>query len=305
MPISIIVHAGAWTIPDELLEPSRAACRQAVEVGWAILAAGGAAVDAAQAAVESLERDPLIDSGVGAQLNRDGVVELDAAIMDGARVKFGSVAAVRRSKSPVGIARALLEADVGEPSILVGEGAERFAAERGLPLCDPVELIGDAARQFWRERVADQPVGAARAGHDTVGACAIDHAGNLAAAISTGGTPFKRAGRIGDSPLPGCGFWADNRLGAAVATGVGEALMRVTMARTTLTHLARLGDPFAAAQAAVDELHELTHAEGGAGGVILLDREGRPGWFTSTAHLAFGYRTEADAEPVAMFFLGA
>src|SRR3954447_15682957 len=148
MPISLIVHGGAWDIPDDEVAEHQAGCRAALEAGWRVLERGGAALDAVEAAVRVLEDAPIFDAGVGSVLNRDGDVELDAAIMDGPSLRSGAVAAVRRVKNPITLARRVLESQV---ILLVGPGAERFAESAGLPLCDPAELIVERERARWQE----------------------------------------------------------------------------------------------------------------------------------------------------------
>src|SRR5215212_4214213 len=151
MPISLIVHGGAWDIPDDEVAEHQAGCRAALEAGWLVLEGGGAALDAVEAAVRVLEDAPIFDAGVGSVLNRDGDVELDAALMDGPTLRSGAVAAVRRVRNPITLARRVLESQV---ILLVGQGAERFAESAGLPLCDPAELIVGRERARWQELLA-------------------------------------------------------------------------------------------------------------------------------------------------------
>ncbi len=155
MPIALIVHGGAWDIPDDEVDEHQAGCRQALEIGWQVLQAGGTALDAVEAAVRALEDAPIFDAGVGSVLNRDGDVELDAAVMDGATLRSGAVAAVRRVRNPITLARRVLESQV---VLLVAQGAERFAAESGVPFCDPAELIVEREYQRWRELLAQTNV---------------------------------------------------------------------------------------------------------------------------------------------------
>src|SRR6187431_970732 len=148
MPISLIVHGGAWDIPDDEVAEHQAGCRAALDAGWQVLQRGGAALDAVEAAVRVLEDAPIFDAGVGSVLNRDGDVELDAAIMDGLSLRSGAVAAVRSMRNPITLARRVLESQV---ILLVGQGAERFAAAAGWPLCDPAELIIEREHTRWQE----------------------------------------------------------------------------------------------------------------------------------------------------------
>src|SRR5689334_4613551 len=148
MPLSLIVHGGAWDIPDDEVEAHRAGCRSALDTGWQVLERGGSALDAVEAAVRALEDAPIFDAGVGSVLNRDGEIELDAAMMDGPTLRSGAVAAVRRVKNPITLARRVMESQV---ILLVGQGAERFAESAGVPFCDPSELIVARERRRWQE----------------------------------------------------------------------------------------------------------------------------------------------------------
>ena len=139
MKPSLIVHGGAWTIPDEAIAACKAGCRRALEAGWEILKSGGQAADAVEAAIVVLEDDPVFDAGTGGHLTLDGCVELDAILMDGATLKAGAVTTLRRIKNPIRLARRVM--DRCDHMMLSGEGAERFAVEQGLPLCDPQDLI--------------------------------------------------------------------------------------------------------------------------------------------------------------------
>ena len=306
MPIAIIVHGGAWDIPRELHADHEAGCRAAAEAGWAILAAGGSALDAVEAAVRVMEDHPVFDAGRGSHLNRDGVVELDAGIMDGRTLMAGAVASVTHIANPISLARRVLHDS--EHVFLVGAGAERFAAEAGIPLCDPAELVVERERRLWEERrrtndegrtTADERRAAFEAtgtvGADTVGAVAIDAAGNLAVGNSTGGTSFKHPGRVGDTPIIGCGLYADNMMGAAACTGWGEQIMKTVLAKTTVDQIALLGSATDAANVAIAYFR---HRIGGLGGVICISPTGQIGFAHSTPYLAHAYRTEGMAEVV-------
>ena len=298
---AIIVHGGAWDIPPELHADHLAGCRAAAEAGWAILSAGGSALDAIEAAVRIMEDHPVFDAGRGSHLNRDGVVELDAGIMEGRTLMAGAVAGVKRIANPISLARRVLH---DSPHIfLVGEGAERFAVEAGIPLCDPAELVVERERLLWEERrktndegrrVADDWRAAFSA--DTVGAVALDEAGNLAVANSTGGTFFKQPGRVGDTPLIGCGLYADNNMGAAICTGWGEQIMKTVLAKTAVDQIALYGSAQTAANVAIAYFR---HRVSGLGGVICLSPEGQIGLAHSTPYLAHAYRGEEMPDVVA------
>jgi len=298
MPLAIIAHGGAWDIPEELRAEHLESCRAAVDAGWGLLTAGGTALEAVEAAVRIMEDHAVFDAGRGSHLNADGEVELDAGIMDGASLRAGAVASVKRIANPITLARHVLHES---PHVfLVGEGAERFAQEVGMELCDPAELIVPRERELWerkRRETKAAPLDALfRAGaSDTVGAIALDAAGNLAAANSTGGTFFKHPGRVGDTPIIGCGLYADNMLGAAACTGWGEQIMKTVLARTTVDQIALLGSAGAAANVAIAYFK---HRVGGLGGVICMSPTGDVGFAHSTPCLAHAYRSEGMADIV-------
>lgn len=322
MPIALIVHGGAWAIPDEEVEDHRAGCRRALDAGWEVLRRGGSALDAVEAAVRQLEDDPTFDAGVGSVLNSAGFVELDAATMDGATLRSGAVAAVQRVPHPITLARRVMDSHV---VLLVGEGAERFAKTAGVPLCDPSQLIVERELRRWEELRAQQGYrtehafgarGEGEAGRpgnreaggadgaptpppphplDTVGAVALDRSGDLAAATSTGGTANKPPGRVGDSPLIGAGLYADNQTGGCSSTGWGESIIKVLLAKTATDLIGAGLAPMDAARQAIDVLQARV---GGYGGCILLDRLGRVGWAYNTPRMAYAYRTEDGREAV-------
>lgn len=270
-PYAILVHGGAGRQPDAEREAALAGCRQAALLGWEILHNGGNALDAAQAAVVALEDNPLFNAGTGATLNALGEVELDASIMDGRTLRAGAVAAVKRIKNPIVLARKIMQ----ETShvLLVGEGASRFAAEMGLHECTDHTLIVQRQLERWQEQ------------HGTVGAVAVDRQGHLAAATSTGGVFNKLPGRVGDSALIGCGTYADTA-GAVSCTGAGEAIIRMVLGKTAVDFLHAGLSPQEAAERSVALLHAKTAARGG---LIILDRQGRIGYARNTIHMPVCY----------------
>lgn len=282
MKPSLIVHGGAWNIPDAAAEACRQGCRNALEAGWRILERGGTALDAVEAAIVVLEDDPIFDAGVGSHLNREGRVELDAIVMDGKTLNAGAVASVQRVRNPIRLARRVMESC--EHILLVGTGAERFAAQQGLSLCDPADLIIERERARWQAHQQQERCPFCSAG--TVGAVALDAAGNLVSGTSTGGTCCKLPGRVGDSPLIGCGCYADSQAGGVSCTGHGEAIMKVVMAHAACELLRAGGTAPQVAQRAVQILAERT---GSTGGLILLDRNGDPGFAFNTTSMAYGY----------------
>ncbi len=300
----MIVHGGAWNIPDEAVADCRAGCRRALEAGWEILRRGGTALDAVEAAIVVLEDDPTFDAGLGSHLNRDGRVELDAIVMDGASLKAGAVAAVERIRNPIRLARKVLESC--EHMMLVGAGAEQFALEQGLPLCAPEELVTERERSAWRRCREGRHSAEFHLSHQhgTVGAVARDLQGSLVAGTSTGGTCCKRPGRVGDSPLVGCGCYADAEAGAVSCTGWGEAIMKIVMAKTAVDLLrpavagARHTVPASPHDAAETCVRLLAERAQGRGGLILLDRDGRPGVAFNTPRMAYAYMS-ADLSIVA------
>ena len=215
----------------------KSGCERALAAGWGILEAGGSALDAIEAAVVILEDDPVFDAGYGSHLNLDGRVECDAIVMDGATLRAGAVATLQHVRNPVRLARKVLENC--PHMMLVAEGAEHFAHEQGIKLCAPEELITDAERDAWAKCKIDKHAAAFHRGHEqgTVGAVAMDREGRLFAATSTGGTCCKLPGRVGDSPLIGCGCYADSEAGAVSCTGYGEAIMKIVMAKTAADFL--------------------------------------------------------------------
>ncbi len=304
MKPSLIVHGGAWDIPDEAVDVCKAGCERALVAGWSILNQGGSALDAVEGAVVVLEDDPVFDAGFGSHLTLDGHAECDAIVMDGATLRAGSVAALRRIRNPVRLARQVLENC--PHMMLVAEGAERFAADQGLQLCAPDELIAEGERDAWLKCRNSKHAAAHHRGHEqgTVGAVALDSNDRLFAATSTGGTCCKLPGRVGDSPLIGCGCYADNEAGGVSCTGYGEAIMKVVLAKTAADFLRRpvgsdtnpspsiLPKPSTpdvaalAAREAVSVLAKRTHA---TGGLILLDRKGNPGFAFNTPRMAYAY----------------
>jgi L-asparaginase / beta-aspartyl-peptidase len=231
MKPSLIIHGGAWNIPDQAVEDCRTGIRRALEAGWKILSSGGSATDAVESAIVILEDDPTFDAGFGAHLNTAGRVQLDAIIMDGATLKAGSVAAVERIRNPIRLARQVLEHS--EHMMIVAAGAEKFAAEHGVPLCAPEDLIHERERVAWARCLEDSHAAEHHVGHEsgTVGAVALDLHGHLVAGTSTGGTCCKLPGRVGDSPLIGCGCYADAEAGGVSCTGHGEGIMKIVMAK--------------------------------------------------------------------------
>lgn len=288
---AFIVHGGAWGIPDAEVADHLAGVRAAVDTGWRILAEGGSALDAVEAAIVLMEDDPAFDAGVGSHLNRDGQVELDAGLMEGAELRAGAVAGVRRLRHPISAARRIME--IGDHILFVGDGAERYAEEKGIALIDNGELVIPRERARYEAMRAETlklttPDPFRQRHFGTVGAVALDAAGRIVAGTSTGGSLYKRPGRVGDSPLPGSGYWADATTAGVSTTGWGESIIRVQLARRA----AELIDQGAVGpEAAVRAIEELGTRVGGWGGIILIDRAGWIGFAHNTPRMAFAWRT--------------
>ena len=270
---AIAIHGGAGVITkDKIPDGGRAhleALRAALELGRSTLAAGGTSLDAVEKVVRRLEDDPLFNAGKGAVYDHDGLHELDAAIMDGRRLACGAVAAVKTVKNPISLARLVMERS--PHVLLVGEGADRFAAEMG------VERVGQdyfhTAYRYeeWQQELRKKRGGAdAGKSHGTVGAVALDRFGNLAAATSTGGTTDKLAGRVGDSPIVGAGTYADNRTCAVSGTGSGEEFIRHAVAHDIAALIEYRGATVQQAAEAVVR----GKLRPGDGGVIVVGRDG-------------------------------
>src|SRR5438105_8935293 len=270
--------------------------RNAIAAGWRVLDAGGTALDAVEQSVVIMEDDDTFDAGRGAFLNREGKVQLDALIMDGATLRAGGVGCVEHLRNPIRAARKILSES---PHIyFVAEGAERFAAEHGIPLCKNEDLIipreVERLREFQSHLAEhEKDLFAPTISHDTVGAVALDRDGNIAAATSTGGTLNKAPGRLGDSSLIGCGCYADNRTAAASTTGWGEPIMKLVLAKWAADRVASGNSPEWVAPEAINYLESRVS---GHGGIILLDARGRFGITHNTPRMAWGVKTRKQEE---------
>jgi len=273
----------------------------ALAAGWRVLERGGSALDAVEEAVVVMEDDETFDAGRGSFLNRDGRVQLDALIMDGATLRAGGVGCVERLRNPVRAARKILSES---PHVyFVAEGAERFAAEHGISLCRNEDLI--IPREVERLRAYQaQPNSHGNElfapdsddvtiSHDTVGAVALDQHANIAAATSTGGTLNKAPGRLGDSSLIGCGCYADNESAAASTTGWGEPIMKLVLAKWTADRISAGNLPEWSAQEAMNYLKQRVN---GHGGIIVLNRQGRFGIAHNTPRMAWACKTVRQQE---------
>jgi beta-aspartyl-peptidase (threonine type) len=280
--IAIGVHGGAFNIPVDEREAHRLGCRAALEAGLAVLRAAGSALDAVEAAVRSLEDNGTFDAGRGSFLDEDGFVSLDAGMMDGSTLNTGSVAAAIGVPNAVSLARAVLESP---HAVIVGDGARRFAERAGVAVCDPADMVHPRERERWLAAGGGQaaPDWATQMFGDTVGAVARDAAGRIAAATSTGGSPGKPKGRVGDSPFIGAGLYADDGAGASSTTGHGELIIPLVWAKEAV-ELMRDGVPAPRAANAAVELLDRLEARGG---IILLDNAGRVGVAWNTPAMAY------------------
>ncbi len=288
----MLVHGGAWAIPDDVVEAHLRGVEAAAAQGWRVLQEGGVCLDAVEQAVVAMEENETFDAGRGSFLNMDGRVQLDACMMDGATLRAGGVGCVEHIRNPIRAARKVLSES---PHVyFVAQGAERFAQEHGIDLCANEELIIE--REVIRLREAKQQgylqmpdeFGPMRS-HDTVGAVALDRYGNIAAATSTGGTLNKAPGRVGDSSLIGCGCYADNLSAAVSTTGWGEPMMKLVLSKWTADHVEQGWAPQEAAQRA---LYYLKKRLDGHGGMIVVDSKGRVGIAHNTPRMAWAIYVE-------------
>ena len=298
MPINpiLVVHGGAWAIPDDMIEAHLNGVRNAASAGWRALELGGSALDAVEEAIVVMEDDETFDAGRGSFLNRDGRVQLDAFIMDGETLRGGGVGCVERLRNPVRAARQILSNSTHV--YFVADGAERFAVEHGIELCRNEDLIIPREVERLREYQAQalthgNDLFAPEISHDTVGAVALDRNGNIAASTSTGGTLNKDPGRLGDSSLIGCGCYADNESAAASTTGWGEPIMKLVLAKWAADRVAAGNLPEWVAK---ESMNYLKLRLNGHGGIILLDAQGRFGISHNTPRMAWAVRTAEKLE---------
>ncbi len=291
MSTRIIVHGGAGEIPIEDCEAHLSGCRTAAAVGWEVLRSGDSALDAVEAAVTVLEDDPVFDAGRGSYLNTDGHVEMDAIIMDGHDLNLGAIVGVRTVRYPISLARHVMEST--PHNMFAGPGAEALANGFGLERCEPAWFVTPYTRRVWEEGHAKTTQ------FGTVGCVARDRDGNIATGTSTGGIRNKITGRIGDSPLVGCGAYADNNAAGVSASGQGEAIMKVVLSKTACELVLAGMSAQAAAQAAIKTLRDRT---GGKGGLIAIDHRGDLGCACNTLRMSRAWvddvgQIQAEIEP--------
>jgi L-asparaginase / beta-aspartyl-peptidase len=274
----LVAHGGAGdysNMKPEQIEMRRAAMLKAVQAGYTILAKRGRSLDAVEATIRAMEDSGLFDAGRGSYYTREGVPEMDAAIMDGRTLNAGSVASLKHIANPIHLARLVMEKS---PHVmLVGEGAEEFAKSQGIELVSPYSFFNEREWERYKNaKSAEEKKKAAEVfaneEHGTVGVVALDQGGNLAAGTSTGGTVMKMPGRVGDSPIIGAGTYANNESCAVSGTGTGEFYMRNIVAADICERVRYLH--VTVEQAANDVVMKELVEQHGDGGVIALDPKG-------------------------------
>jgi beta-aspartyl-peptidase (threonine type) len=301
MTWTLVIHGGAGKLDSEMVSPeqdsgARAGLSRALDAGSAVLAGGGSALDAVEAAVRVLEDDRHFNSGRGAVFTHDGTLELDAAIMDGRTRTAGAVAAATTTRNPVGLARAIL--DDGRHVFLAGRGADAFSREHDLPQADADWFATDERRRQFAELQASGDTFDVDMKYGTVGAVACDTHGHVAAATSTGGVTGKRWGRIGDTPVIGAGTFADDRACAVSCTGSGEFFLRVGVGHEIAARVRLAGESL---QVAADAVLAEVKALGGTGGVIVAGSGGDMAWGFNTVGMYRGTASSAGSRTVAIY----
>ena len=286
----IVIHGGAWDIPDEQVDENIKGVEQAAKAGYKILKEGGTALDAVVAAVNSMEDNPIFDAGIGSVLTTDGTVEMDALIMEGKTLNAGAVAGLRDVRYPIKLARLVME---NTPHVLmIGEGANRIADEFKVERITQEELVTEDARKGLEDWLKTKEFGGTF-GHETVGAVALDSEGNLAAATSTGGVTGKRVGRVGDVPIIGSGGYADNRVGAVSTTGHGESILKVNLSKLVLSYM----DAGMSVQVASEKaLGYMAVRVKGNGGLVAVDKDGNIGHAFTTNRMVWASLKEDELE---------
>nr|WP_233150474.1 MULTISPECIES: isoaspartyl peptidase/L-asparaginase [Pontibacter] len=312
--ITLVIHGGAGTITKANMTPEKEKAykevlNQALKTGYAILEKGGSSLDAVEATVRVMEDSPLFNAGKGAVFTNEGKNELDAAIMDGKTGKAGAVASLTTVRNPITAARAVMEQS--EHVMLIGQGAEKFAKEKGLEIVDP-SYFRTETRYQQLQKLKEKEGEKTKLDHDssgtsstenifvegekfgTVGAVALDAYGNLAAATSTGGMTNKRYGRVGDVPIIGAGTYADNNTCAVSATGHGEYFIRSVVAHDIAALMEYKG--YSLKKAADEVVMKKLVKRGGEGGVIAVDRDGNVAMPFNSAGMYRGYIKKGKAE---------
>ncbi|RDV14930.1 isoaspartyl peptidase/L-asparaginase [Pontibacter diazotrophicus] len=295
---AIAIHAGAETVKPETISPEkekqfREGLQQALQAGYDVLEGGGSALDAVEAAVRSMEDFPLFNAGRGANLNEQGETAFDAAIMDGKNLKAGAVCSIHYVKYPITLARAIMQES--KHVLLSGEGAEAFALSQGLEMEAPEYFVTEERTKKWKDKLEEQLTGQ----HDTVGAVAVDKAGNVAAATSTGGLSFQHKGRVGDSPIIGGGTYAHNSYCAVSCTGEGEPIMKGVLAHEVYAQVKYAGNSL---QHACEEAIKVDDDKlQGDKGIIAVSPTGEVAIAFNTNQMKRAYRIQGGESVVAVW----
>lgn len=297
---TVVVHGGAYSIPDDKAAASRTGCLLAAKAGLNVLLDGGTALDAVEAAIRVLEDDPVFDAGRGSCLTNAGTVECDAMIQRGDSLEAGAVACVSCARNPISLARAVMEKS--DHVFLVGQGADAFAQKSGLDLEAPSYFVTEAAQKEYEEylQYGDTVSSLFSAGneansetHDTVGCVAIDANGLIVAGTSTGGITAKLQGRVGDSPCLHSGGIADQHMGAVSTTGHGESILKVALARRCLEYFNDSANDLTMQEACDKALAYMQQRVGGHGGCIALSPQGDVGISFTTKRMCWARADES------------
>ncbi len=298
---AIVVHGGAGVMDEKNMPPEfqneyRKVISQALSTGDSVLSAGGTCMDAVERTIVIFENSPLFNAGKGAVFNHDGIVELDASVMDGKTLNAGAVASVRDVKNPIRVARAVMEKS--EHVLLNGAGASQFAKENGFEPVENSYFYTEKRYQSLQELLKKEREENTNDKHGTVGCVALDSYGNIAAGTSTGGMTNKKYGRIGDSPIIGAGTYANNKTGGFSCTGHGEFYIRLGFSRdiSALMEYKNLS----VQEACREEVRKLTEL-GGTGGVIGLDKNGNIAMEFNTSGMFRGFIKSSGEKEIGIF----
>jgi beta-aspartyl-peptidase (threonine type) len=302
----LVVHGGAGTWRPERSQSGLIGVRRAARAGFSILREGGEAIDSVMEAVVIMEDDIAFNAGYGSSLNIRGKFEMEAAIMDGKTLEAGATGLLHDIKNPICLARIVMEKT--DHVFVVGKGAEMLAQIHNLKRRSPMTRLRAEYHKQQKEALLKGKSGLPRLAElvkkypelfdlETVGAVAIDENGNVAAATSTGGFPLKLLGRIGDSPLIGCGTYADNQAGACSATGIGEIAIRLVLAKTACDHMENGKTAQKAVELGIRSVNRRLPAVCNSMGLIAIDTTGRIGVAHNSQNLCWAYITPEIEEP--------
>jgi len=304
----IVVHGGAGTWHPERSQPGLEGVKKAAKTGFEILERGGSAVDSVMEAVAVMENEGVFNAGYGSSLNVEKRVEMEASIMDGKTLQAGAVGLLKDVKNPVRLAKIVMEKT--DHVFVVGEGAEKLAEIFNLERRKPITELRIKYYEKQRKALLEGKIQLPKLADliknhpelftlETVGAVALDKNGNVATATSTGGFPLKLPGRIGDSPLIGCGTYADNQAGACSATGVGEIAMRLVLAKTVCSFMENGKTAQEAVELAIERINQRIPDTYNSMGLIAVDVYGRVGAAHNSPNMCWAYITPETQEPVA------